>query len=330
MTVRFQDMPKVELHTHIDCSLSQATIAQLGLDLTPEEYRQNFVAPERCRDLTEFLACIDPAWKILQTRKALEIAVDGMVAAQAADNIVYAEMRFAPHLHQDQGLALEEIVETVLHAMHASSSKYGVDCALILCTLRHFNEDQGKDVADLVCKYANQGVVAIDLAGDEANFPIEPHISAFRLVREAGLNCIAHAGESAGAQSVMETIEKLNPQRIGHGVRSIEDPALVERLVRAGTHLEVCPTCNIQTGIFPTIFQHSLAPLRAAGVDLGLNTDARATTNVSLSDEYKKVSEAFGWSNHEMLRLTQSALYASFATDVVRAQVEAKLDSFTA
>ena len=148
MTVRFQDMPKVELHTHIDCSLSQATIAQLGLDLTPEEYRQNFVAPERCLDLTEFLACIDPALKILQTRKALEIAVDGIVAAQAADNVVYAEMRFAPHLHQDQGLALEEIVETVLHAMHASSSKYGVDCALILCTLRHFNEDQGKDVAD--------------------------------------------------------------------------------------------------------------------------------------------------------------------------------------
>lgn len=177
-------------------------------------------------------------------------------------------------------------------------------------------------------KYANQGVVAIDLAGDDANFPLAPHVAAFNFVWDAGLNCTVHAGESLGPASVIETLELLQPQRIGHGVRSVEDPDLVDRLIRMGIHLEICPTCNVQTGIFPDIIQHSLAPLREAGVNLGLNTDARATTNVSLCDEYTKVSAAFIWSLKEMQEITQSALNASFAPEDVRAQVKTMLDSY--
>lgn len=326
--MRFASMPKVELHTHIDCSLSHQTVARLGLDLTAEEYRQNFVAPERCRDLTEYLACIDPALKILQTSKALELAVDGIIAAQAADNILYAELRFAPHLHLEQGLSLDAVMETVLQAMHSSARRHDVECGLILCTLRHFSEQQSLEVADLTLRYAAQGVVALDLAGDEANFPIAAHVAAFTRVREAGGHVIAHAGEASGAGSVSETLDVLQVSRIGHGVRSVEEPDLVERLISDRLHLEVCPSCNIQTGIFPEIGRHSLAQLSDSGVSVSLNTDGRATTEVSLSSEYQLVSDTFGWSDHRMLELTRNALDASFASDRVRAAVKAQIDEF--
>ena len=323
-------MPKVELHTHIDCSLSHETVARLGVDLTPEEYRQNFVAPERCKDLTEYLACIDPALKILQTKKALEFAIDGLIAAQAAENVLYAELRFAPHLHLERGLGLDDVMETVLQAIRISGSRYNVECGLILCTLRHFTEQQSLEVADLTLRFADQGVVALDLAGDEANYPIAPNIAAFKQVREAGGNVIAHAGEASGADSVLETLDLLQAKRIGHGVRSVEDMALVERIVAEGLHLEICPSCNIQTGIFSDITRHSLPRLLDSGVNISLNTDGRATNGASLSSEYQLVSDAFGWSDHIILDLNRNALNASFASDRVKSSVNSQIDDYEA
>lgn len=328
--MRFLDMPKVELHTHIDCSLSHETIARLGVDLTPEEYRQNFVAPERCKDLTEYLACIDPALKILQTKKSLEFAIDGLIAAQAAENVLYAELRFAPHLHLERGLGLDDVMETVLQAIRISGSRYNVECGLILCTLRHFTEQQSLEVADLTLRFADQGVVALDLAGDEANYSIAPNIAAFKQVREAGGNVIAHAGEASGADSVLETLDLLQAKRIGHGVRSVEDMALVERIVAEGLHLEICPSCNIQTGIFSEITRHSLPKLLDSGVNISLNTDGRATNGASLSSEYQVVSDAFGWSDHIFLDLNRNALNASFASDRVKSSVNSQIDDYEA
>ena len=323
-------MPKVELHTHIDCSLSHETVARLGVDLTPEEYRQNFVAPERCKDLTEYLACIDPALKILQTKKSLEFAIDGLIAAQAAENVLYAELRFAPHLHLERGLGLDDVMETVLQAIRISGSRYNVECGLILCTLRHFTEQQSLEVADLTLRFADQGVVALDLAGDEANYSIAPNIAAFKQVREAGGNVIAHAGEASGADSVLETLDLLQAKRIGHGVRSVEDMALVERIVAEGLHLEICPSCNIQTGIFSEITRHSLPKLLDIGVNISLNTDGRATNGASLSSEYQVVSDAFGWSDHIFLDLNRNALNASFASDRVKSSVNSQIDDYEA
>ena len=328
--MRFLDMPKVELHTHIDCSLSHETVARLGVDLTPEEYRQNFVAPERCKDLTEYLACIDPALKILQTKKSLEFAIDGLIAAQAAENVLYAELRFAPHLHLERGLGLDDVMETVLQAIRISGSRYNVECGLILCTLRHFTEQQSLEVADLTLRFADQGVVALDLAGDEANYSIAPNIAAFKQVREAGGNVIAHAGEASGADSVLETLDLLQAKRIGHGVRSVEDMALVERIVAEVLHLEICPSCNIQTGIFSEITRHSLPKLLDIGVNISLNTDGRATNGASLSSEYQVVSDAFGWSDHIFLDLNRNALNASFASDRVKSSVNSQIDDYEA
>ena len=330
MTDLISTMPKVELHTHIDTSIAFDTAKLLRPDMDHDAYLETLVAPEKCKDLVEFLSCIEPALEMLQTDTALKIVVDDLVRQIAADNVLYAEMRFAPHLHRRKGMRLEEVVETTLSQMHESASREGIDCGLILCTLRHFTEAQGLEVVDLITRYQDQGVVSLDLAADEANFPIEPHIAVFRRARELGLNVIAHAGEAKGPESVMETMDKLQVSRIGHGVRSIEDLDTLERVVEQGVHLEVCPSCNVQTDIFTSLSDHSIGKLREAGANLSINTDARGTANVSLNEEYARIGDVFGWSASELLPFSKMALDASFAPANVRAKVQERLDQFAA
>ncbi|SFL17517.1 adenosine deaminase [Pseudovibrio ascidiaceicola] len=329
MSSNLLSMPKVELHTHIDCSLDFGTAARLKPGMSFEDYQEAFIAPEKCTDLSQFLMCIDPALVLLQTKLALQISVDGMIRQLAADHVVYAEIRFAPHLHTRIGLRTEEVVETVLGQMFESSEREGIYCRLILCTLRHFNEEQSFEVADLVARYQTQGVVALDLAADEANFPLDEHTNAFRRANTLGLNTIAHAGEASGADSVLETLDKLSVSRIGHGVRSVEDPRVLERLIKDDIHLEVCPSCNIQTEIFPRLKDHSLAQLKDAGVKLSLNTDARATTNVSLTQEYERVQKALNWTEQDLITSSQLAIKASFAPDDIKRSVQQKLEAYT-
>ncbi|KZK79036.1 Adenine deaminase [Pseudovibrio sp. Ad13] len=328
MTLNVLSMPKVELHTHIDCSLDFETVVRLQSGMTFQDYCEAFIAPEKCADLTQFLACIDPALVLLQTKMALQISVDGMIRQLTADNVIYAEIRFAPHLHTRNGLRPEEVVEIVLSQMFESSKREGIYCRLILCTLRHFKAEQSFDVVDLVARYQTQGVVALDLAADEANFPLDEHIGAFRRANTLGLNTIAHAGEARGAGSVQETLDKLSVSRIGHGVRCVEDPRVLERVVNDGIHLEVCPSCNVQTDIFSQLKDHSLNQLKDAGVTLSLNTDARTTTNLSLTQEYERVQEALGWTEQDLLNSSHSALGASFAPDDIKLSVGQKLATF--
>ncbi|SFU09826.1 adenosine deaminase [Pseudovibrio denitrificans] len=330
MTNMLRSMPKVELHTHIDCSLDYKTASLLKPGMRLAEYKEAFVAPEKCKDLVQFLQCIDPALALMQTRLALQVSVDGLIRQLAADNVLYAEIRFAPHLHTRNGLRPEEVVETVLAQMFESSEREGIYCRLILCTLRHFSKEQSYEVADLVARYQTQGVVALDLAADEANFPLDEHIAAFRRANTLGLNTIAHAGEARGADSVLETLENLGVSRIGHGVRSVEDPRVLERVVKDGIHLEVCPTCNIQTDVFPKLKDHSLGQLKQAGVKFSLNTDARATTGVSLTEEYERVARTFDWTEQDFLTSSRMALDASFALEDIKRSIQEKLAAYEA
>jgi adenosine deaminase len=316
-------LPKVELHTHIDCSLSYAAVRELRADTSLEEYRQKFKAPARCENLAEFLACIDPSLEIMQTKAALTLAAADIADQLAADNVVYAEVRFAPLLHCREGLAPEDVVEAVLKGLESAGTSIG----LLLCTLRHFSTGQGMTTLDLVQRYSNAGVVGLDLAADEKNFPIAPHVPVFRKAREAGISRTAHAGEARGAESVIETITQLSPTRIGHGVRSIEDRRATDMVIEAGIHLEVCPSVNVQIGVFPSFKEHPLEKLRQLGVSVGVNTDARTVTGVSLNEEYEIVSNVFGWNEDHFRRSNLAAIDASFAPSKTKAAIRSLLDS---
>lgn len=320
-------LPKVELHLHLDCCLSYQAVQALDHSVTLAEFRSEFIAPARCSSLADYLRYPPRSVALLQTQDALRLAVDDLFEQLAADRVVYAEIRFAPFLHTAKGLPLHRIVETVEQAVADAIAHTGIESRIILCTMRHVDADLSLQVGRLVTEFQGSLVAAIDISGDEAGYPLDPHVAAFRWVGEHGMSITAHAGEALGPESVWETLEKLNPTRIGHGVRSIEDPHLVSQLARRGIHLEVCPSSNLQTGVCSTIEEHPIDRLYRQGVSLSLSTDTRTITDITLEQEYAKVRDAYHWTPEDFLASNLDAASASFAVEEVKEQVRQRLIS---
>lgn len=318
-------LPKIELHLHLDCSLSYSVVARLDSSISREEYEAEFVAPAQCASLADFLTRAPRGFQLMQTRDALRLVTEDVFAQLEADRVLYAELRFAPLLHLLQGLSAEAVVEAVDRAAEDCIRATGIEARLILCTLRHYSQEESMLTAQLVERFRGSRVAALDIAGDEAGFPIDAHIAAFRFAAERGLNRTAHAGEARGADSVWETLRAFAPSRIGHGVRSIEDPALIDHLRREGIHLEVCPSSNVQTRTAPTYAEHAVDRLFRSGVSLGISTDTRTITNVSLEREYARLREHFAWSDAEFLSCNREALRAAFIDEPLRTRLLGQL-----
>jgi adenosine deaminase len=312
MKKEIQKLPKVELHVHLDCCLSFELVSKLRPGITQDVYNREFIAPAKCKNLADFLRVIDCSLQLMQTKEALRLVTDDLFEQFQNDNVIYAEIRFAPLLHLDQGLTPEQVVGTIEAAVSEAVERTGIEARLVLCTLRHFDRKQSLSTARLVDRFKGSRVVALDLAADEAGFPVDAHIPAFQYAKEQGIFCTAHAGEAKGPESIRETLEFLKPSRIGHGVRSIEDPPLIEELRRLDIHLEVCPSCNIQVDVFDTYADHPVNRLYDAGVSLGINTDARTVTGISLSGEYERLQEVFGWGEQHFSTCNRNALKAAF------------------
>jgi adenosine deaminase len=306
------DLPKVELHLHLDCSMSFESIGALVPDMTLARYSAEFLAPKKCVNLVDYFRYLAAPLALLQTEHALRITTIDLLRQLADDNVIYAEIRFAPHLHQLEGLHTAAVVEIVLAAVNEGKTLYPVEARLILCTLRPDDTAQGFEILSLAEKYASHGVGGIDLAGDEAGYGLAEHIPVFRRAADRGINVTAHAGEAAGARSVKEVVTQLGVRRVGHGVRSIEDPAVIDLLLEHNVHLEVCPSCNIQIDVFPTYSFHPVDRLRKSGIALSINTDARGPTDLSLRQEYQRLEATFGWKRRDFVAANLNAINASF------------------
>jgi adenosine deaminase len=307
-------LAKVELHLHLDCSLSYKVVARLAPSVSREEYRRDYVAPARCANLADFLLRAPKGFKLMQSEDALRAVTEDLFEQLVDDGVIYAEIRFAPLLHTEQGLTAERVVAVVERAAEELSRATGVESRLILCTLRHLSAEQSMQTAQLVERFRGSRVAALDIAGDEAGFPLDAHLPAFQYAREHSLHRTAHAGEARGPESVWETLRLLNPERIGHGTRSIEDARLVEHLRHTGIHLELCPSSNVQ--IVPSIaswHEHPIDLLYKAGVALNVNTDTRMLTPITLTGEYESMNRVFGWGAAEFLATNRMAIEAAFA-----------------
>jgi adenosine deaminase len=315
-------LPKVELHFHIDCSLSFDAVSRLAPGVTLEEYEREYIAPARCTNLTDFLTRAPKGFLLMQTEDALRLVAEDIIAQLTADGVIYAELRFAPLLHTERGLSPHRVVSVVERSVDRLIGETGVETRLILCTLRHFTEEQSMATAHLVEEFRGSRVVALDIAGDEAGYPLAPHISVYRYARERSLFRTAHAGEGAGPESVWETLRELAPHRIGHGTRSFEDPQLVAHLARKGIHLELCPSSNVQ--IIPSIRsmeEHPIDRLYRAGVPLNINTDSRMLTPTTMTKEYERVHHTFGWGAREFLHTNQMAIEAAFVDEEMKREL---------
>jgi len=320
------NLPKVELHLHLDCSLSYDVVSKINPDISVNEYESEFIGPQKCSSLNAILKYVTNQVDLMQSEKNLRLVVKDLFDQLQRENVIYAEIRFAPLLHLNNGLRSEEVVEIISDESEKCSKKTEIKVRLILCTLRHFSEKESLQTVKLVERYINNSLVAgFDIAADEGGFPIDANKEAFLYAIENNLPRTAHAGEAKGPESIWETINNFKPSRIGHGVRCLEDPELVEYLCLKDIHLEICPTCNIQTNIFDKYSDHPVNFLFDSGVSVGINTDGRTLANVTLSEEYNNLITTFGWEIEHLITCNLNAISKAFLPDFEKNRLKQKI-----
>jgi adenosine deaminase len=323
----YRSLPKIELHLHLDCSLSYKVVQQINPAISHKEYLESFVAPPKCTDLVDYLKRAVKGFELMQTKEQLQLVTLDLCEQLKADNLIYAEIRFAPLLHIAKGLTPVEVVQTINDAVTEGIAKTGVEIRMILCTLRHYTEEQSMETVQLVKKFKGTNVVAFDIAGDEAGCPIKNHIKAFEFAKANKLHVTSHAGEAKGPESVWETLDHFHPSRIGHGVRSAEDDKLLDYLKEKNIHLEVCPTSNIQTNVVNTIKEHPADKIYNWGVSMSVNTDARTITPVTLSSEYSVLEKTFNWTKEHFLKCNLEAIAHSFCDTELKEKLKRQIIS---
>ena len=294
-------MPKAELHLHLDGSLRIDTALELARTRGVEApttfagMRDVLVGPEQVEDQARLLLAFDLPIALMQDAEALERTAADLVEDKARDNVRYAEIRWAPLLHTDRGLSGRQVVEATWRGALAMARRQGIEVRLIATLLRsHAPEANLAFFEDMGTHGIPDGLVAVDLAGQEARFPDpELHRAAIDRARAIGLHVTLHAGEWGGAAQVRRALA-VDPERIAHGPLAIDDPSLVAELVRRGTWLDLCPTSNTQASIVPTFASHPLRRLAQAGVRVTLNTDDLTVSDITLSEEYARTVEQLG------------------------------------
>jgi adenosine deaminase len=261
----------------------------------------------------------------MQTEEQLRLVTMDLFEQLRRDNLLYAEIRFAPLLHTEKGLSVRQVVAAVEAATAQAVRSTGIEARIILCTLRFYTEAQSLETVRLVEEFRGTHIAAFDIAADKPGNVIDAHIPAFQYARDKGIPFTAHAGETRRLENVRETLEHFAPARLGHGVCSISDPVLLDYLREHQIHLEACPTCNVQTDCYDTYADHPIDRLYRAGISVGVNTDTRTITNVTLSQEYEKLHQTFGWDAQDFLHCNRNALKAAFVSDDVRSDLLARL-----
>ena len=324
----FRELPKIELHCHLDACVRIETVREIGRELglaLPQRLEHALVAPEVCDSLLDYIRRIELALEVMQRAPDLTRIAGELVEDLARDGVIYAEVRFAPQLHTRRGLSLQAVVDAAHAGLVQASQRHGVATGLILCALRQQPARVAEDVARLAVDNRDK-VCALDLAADEANYPhAAPYVEAFRIARDAGLHVTAHAGENAGAWSMREALDLLGAERIGHGVRIEEDPALVDRVAEQGVALDMCPRSNVQTRAVSSLAAHPIDRLLRRGLRVTVSTDGRTTSDTTLAAEFDRLRDQFGWGLAEFASCQRNAALAAFAPETTRQVLLARL-----
>ena len=303
-----EKLPKVELHIHLDGSIRPSTAAYL-LNKSIDDVSNNMIASDKCEDLNEYLTKFDYPEKILQTKENLERVAYELALDLKKDNVIYAEIRFAPLKHIKEGLTLDSVVDSVLDGL----SKVNIKTNLILCMMRNDTYSDNLKVIELASKYLNKGVCGIDLAGAEALYKTSSFKELFVMAKKYNIPFTIHSGEADGYDSILATIN-FGATRIGHGIRAIEYDDLINLIIDNNILLEVCPTSNVQTNAVDKYTDHPIKKLIDKGVNVSINTDNRTVSNISLNLEYKKLQESFGFTKELFIKTNLNAIEHAFVS----------------
>jgi adenosine deaminase len=321
--------PKVLLHDHLDGGLRPATIVELARDIgyddlpstDPEVLAALMTGAARRGHLELYLEPFKHTVAVMQTPEALTRIAAECAEDLAADGIVYAEVRFAPELHLAGGLSLDEVIEAVLAGFRLGSASSGVAVRALVTAMR--TTARSLEIAELAVRYRDLGVVGFDIAGAEAGWPPSRHLDAFEYVQRENFHITIHAGEAFGLPSIWEAVQFCGAERLGHGVRLVDDiktdPDGTASLGRLASYvrdrriaLEMSPTSNIQTGVAASIAEHPIGLLRDLSFRVTVNTDNRLMSGVTLSSELYALTEAFGYGWADLQWLTINAMKSAF------------------
>jgi adenosine deaminase len=310
-----QQMPKVELHVHLEGAIQPATLLKLAQRhgrILPAETEEGLRRWLTFTDFPHFVDIYRTISACVQTAEDIELVTREFLTAQAAQHILYSEVTYTPFTHfQQKGIPFEEQLAAIKQARAWAKSALNVDMRLIIDMDRALSAEHGLTVAQWAIQALHNGVVALGLGGNEAGNPPEKFQAAFDLAHAAGVPAVIHAGETVGAESIAGALRHLRAVRIGHGVRCMENPALVEELRDRQTLLEVSPTSNICLGVFPSLADHPLPKMLEAGLNVCINTDDPAMFNTTLTQEYEKCATAFGWDTARLQQLVVNAVNAA-------------------
>ncbi|HEX7669269.1 MAG TPA: adenosine deaminase [Polyangiaceae bacterium] len=297
----FQELPKADLHVHLDGSLRLETILALaeqdGVTLPAsdvEGLRQAIGCGRHFGSLVEYLRGFAITLEVMQTEASLERIAFEIAEDAHLENVRYMEVRYSPMLHTRRGLKLSAVVEAVLEGLDRASRTYGIKSQVILCGIRNISAEHSYKMAELAVAYKGRGVVGFDLAGAEADNPAKDHRDAFQLVRDNNINCTIHAGEAYGPASIAQAIHVCGAHRIGHGCRLVENGDLLHYVNDHRIPLECCPSSNVQTGAVRNLANHPLKLYFDLGVRITINTDNRLITDTNVSKELWLVHSQMG------------------------------------
>ncbi|QSB05839.1 adenosine deaminase [Natronoglycomyces albus] len=321
-------LPKVLLHDHLDGGLRPQTIIELAEAIghqLPESDAKSlgrwFAESADSGSLERYLMTFSETTAVMQNPEGLHRVASECAQDLAADGVVYAEVRYAPEQHQTKGLSLEEVVETVQEGFEhgtklAAQQGQTIRIGVLIDAMRQ--ADRSMELAKLAVRYRDKGVVGFDIAGPEIGFPASKHKATFEYLKKENLPFTIHAGEAVGVESMWDALQFCGANRLGHGVRLIDDikgdqlSTFAQYVRDFGVALETCPSSNLQTGAADSIATHPAGKLYELGFRITINTDNRLMSSTSVSKEFALMSEAFGWGVGDVHAMTLNAAAASF------------------
>ena len=321
--------PKVLLHDHLDGGLRPATIVELARDLgyaglpttDPGELARWFHTNAASGSLTQYLKGFAHTIAVMQTAESIERVAYECGEDLARDGVVYAEIRYAPVFSTQRGLNLEQIVEAVGRGFGRAEREHSIVLRQIVCAMR--DRTDSLEMAELAVSFRDRGVVGFDIAGEEAGHPPKAHLEAFQHCRRENFSITIHAGEAFGPPSIWQALQYCGAHRIGHGVRLVEDMAISEgNVVKLGPlasyvrdkriPLELCPTSNVDTGATPSLAEHPVRHFIAEHFRVTVNTDNRLMSDITLSEELRRLSATLGLTLADVERLSINAMKSAF------------------
>jgi len=324
-------LPKIELHRHLEGSVRLETFLQVAkanrLPLPSYELQDMRWVVEMTDEppgFHRFMRSFPLLRQMYVRPEIIQRVTYEAIADAAADNIKYLELRFSPeHLGKERGYDFKQVIAWVVEARHHAAQQYGITVSLLATIGRGYAPAVAEGIVEAVLAQPEGTIVGIDLAGDEINYPVPPFAETLRRAQSAGLGLTVHAGEARGAESVKLALESFNPQRIGHGVRAIEDPEVIAMLRDRQVTLEVCPTSNLQTGAVPSLPAHPLKTLHEQGVRVTVNTDDPRISRITLTEEYQLAMNGLGVTLSELKAMILNAARAAFLPQEEKTKLEA-------